>query len=229
MKNAKKAKHSLLNPKKHEISSCVRKHMNEEGFCNEVLYKGCVKEMRRVRLCSIKNSDVRGPIRVFLINWGMMARILNRKDRAGWEKRLKHTIKTAKVCVLLEGLRGKRLDSVNVTKYKNDIEYCFQVLNSVFRSPVAVAKTLHLICPGFFPLWDDGIRKAVSKEAKRAPNYKRENGLGRTPKGYYNFMVRTKRFLRDYGETLSKLSKKYAESKLRVVDQFMLTVIRERF
>ena len=28
------------------------------------------------------------------------------------------------------------------------------------QSPVAVAKTLHLLAPGFFPLWDDKIARA---------------------------------------------------------------------
>lgn len=30
----------------------------------------------------------------------------------------------------------------------------------VAYSPVSVGKVLHLLCPGFFPLWDDNIAKA---------------------------------------------------------------------
>jgi hypothetical protein len=30
------------------------------------------------------------------------------------------------------------------------------------RSPVAVAKALHLLAPGFFPLWDEKIAQAYS-------------------------------------------------------------------
>jgi len=46
------------------------------------------------------------------------------------------------------------LDSLKITiKSKNDNE------EKESRSPVAVAKALHLLCPKFFPLWDDKIAK----------------------------------------------------------------------
>lgn len=37
------------------------------------------------------------------------------------------------------------------------------------QSPVAVAKTLHLIAPGFFPLWDKEIAKAYGCDYTRRP------------------------------------------------------------
>jgi len=37
------------------------------------------------------------------------------------------------------------------------------------RSAVAVAKTLHLLAPGFFPLWDKKIAQAYSSDYSRRP------------------------------------------------------------
>lgn len=37
------------------------------------------------------------------------------------------------------------------------------------RSPVAVAKSLHVLAPSFFPLWDDRIARAYSHDYHRDP------------------------------------------------------------
>ncbi len=39
-----------------------------------------------------------------------------------------------------------------------------------FRSPVSVAKALHLLTPGFFPLWDDKIARGYYCHCSRDPS-----------------------------------------------------------
>jgi hypothetical protein len=54
-------------------------------------------------------------------------------------------------------------DEKDILKIFNEFLKALQIAEGKSRgnkSPVAVAKALHLLAPGFFPLWDEGIAKA---------------------------------------------------------------------
>ncbi len=80
------------------------------------------------------------------------------------------------------------------------------------KSPVAVAKALHLLAPNFFPLWDDRIAKAYGCYYNNDPAEK-----------YVQFMKLMKEFvenIKDYidfsdylNKTLLKLIDEYNYSK----------------
>ena len=72
---------------------------------------------------------------------------------------------------LINSFRGRTIDSL---KYDDDVKVK-ELFNSFLdalkiadgksrgkRSPVSVAKALHLLAPKFFPLWDDKIAKAYN-------------------------------------------------------------------
>jgi hypothetical protein len=67
---------------------------------------------------------------------------------------------------LIEGFRTRDINSFGTSDHKSirilfaDFLYALKISegkNRGRRSPVAVAKTLHLLAPGFFPLWDEWI------------------------------------------------------------------------
>ena len=208
---------SILNPDEKEIEKFVMMYENEYWFVNKLLYIGCIKEIEKINICKIQEKDIKGPIRTFLINWGMMSRVLGRKERENWEERLLEQLE--KLGNKFEEFRKLKLESVELENYKEDIKECYQKINKII-GPTSTSKVLHLICPEFFPLWDENIRKLVSKECKNCR-------IGNSGEGYYKFMREIKEFLRKYEEPLSKLVSKlskeynYDKLKLKIVDEYM--------
>ncbi len=76
------------------------------------------------------------------------------------------------------------------------------------KSPVAVAKTLHILAPDFFPLWDKEIAKAYKVNYQNNPADK-----------YIEFMDKMKKLankVKDYDEL-----KKYSDkSLLKLIDEY---------
>jgi hypothetical protein len=126
------------------------------------------------------------------------------------------------------------LHASNLPPHEQTIQDLFESLHSSLGQ-ISAAKTLHLICPGFFPLWDGGIiadynssRKAkygskLIQMVKVTPNSERATG-----KGYYDFMEFTKLFINKYHHKLSQIrvalrnanSQKKEKSLLKIVDEF---------
>jgi len=86
---------------------------------------------------------------------------------------------------LIKRLFNELLDVLSVKNKKGRVR----------KSPVAVAKTLHLIAPSFFPLWDDKIAKGYNCYW---------NSLDEVCNKYFQFMIKMK------GIT-EKLCKEYAK------------------
>ncbi|ADB58812.1 DUF6308 family protein [Archaeoglobus profundus] len=214
---------SLLNPKEDEIKKCVEIVEEEWGFGDKLLYIGCIEAMKNVKLRDIQEKDIKGPIRVFLINWGMMGIVLNRKDRKNWERKLLQVLREEKFCDKLERFRNLNLENANIDELKKEITDCYQEVRDIV-GPTSASKVLHLICPNFFPLWDANIRKLVSQECKELG----KGSIDDRAEGYYRFMKEVKDFLERYEKILSELSRKYGKPKLRVVDEFMWYVSRYR-
>lgn len=205
---------SLLNPTENEIRMYVSTHEEDWKYSDKLIYFPCVRDTNRLRLCKIQEEDVKGPIRTFLLNWGMMGRVLKRKNYKGWEKRLAETLRG--ICNQLKEFRKLNLETTNISSQKDDIKKCYDAVSNIVKTTSA-SKTLHVICPNFFPLWDLGIRERVSGERRGLG----KAGIGPSATGYYNFMVEIQGFLNRYAKILSELSRKYSKSKLRITDEFM--------
>jgi len=127
-----------------KIKKCIEQYIEqyekEWSFADSLIYKGCLEALKRIDLSKIEEKDVKGPIRTFLINWGMMGRVVGRLKK-GWEKEL-------------------------ATKIKID---CYKSLR-IIVGPTSASKILHLICPNFFPMWDCDIRKLISNIYKWRKN-----------------------------------------------------------
>ena len=73
------------------------------------------------------------------------------------------------------------------------------------RSPVGVAKALHLLAPGFFPLWDDKIAKGYQCHYSRDPSGQ-----------YLRFMTISK----NMAETLRGKVETRGSTLLKVIDEY---------
>lgn len=120
---------------------------------------------------------------------------------------------------ILRNLRRRNIDSFSV-KDKKVVNRLFNELVDVLgirvkrrfsRSPVAAAKTLHLLAPNFFPLWDGRIAKAygcnwyISKNAAEK---------------YILFCEVNKEIKKELGDCISDLSVSYDVSALKLIDQY---------
>ena len=178
---------------------------------NKHIYFPCINDLKNVDLKNIKDTDVYGPIKMFLSNWGIMGRVLARKQYKGWEEKLR--TKILRISDKLEKFRYLRLETTELKQWENEIQECYQEIRKVV-GPTSASKTLHIICPSFFPLWDDNIRCLT--------------GVTTKPTGYYNFMRKSQDFIKNNNKTTTELSKKYRKSKLKIVDEYLYNISRKK-
>lgn len=204
---------SILKPGKNEIGSCITKSEKEYSYCDKLLYFPCVKDVRdNWKLESINEDFMNGYVKTFLINWGMMGRVLGREAFKKWEVKLPSVLK--KYFNKLQTFQGKPLENEDIEKWEKDIKAIYQDIREIV-GPTSSSKILHLICPDFFPLWDSNIRKQV--------------GVGDKEKGYYEFMKETKGFLDRYANVLGELAVNYDnKSKLRLIDEYLWWVANKK-
>jgi hypothetical protein len=207
----------ILTPSPSQIERYVREYEKEEGFTDTLIYRRCLKDMRKIELCRISEEQSGQIVKTFLRNWGLMGRVLPQGTE--WIKELTDSIRQN--CSVLESVRDSNLRDIELSRVEDNIEKCYRVIKSDVLGPTGVVKTLHLISPNFFPLWDTKIREKVSKETslKKRP-------IGDTAIGYYKFMVEMKEFLEKYSETLSELSKEYGWTELKIVDEYLFKITR---
>jgi len=206
----------MLNPRKNEITKVIEYNNSKDGgFIERNLYNPCLKFIEKENYSTIKRETVYGPIKMFLLNWGRMGRVLERPDKRGWEDRL--VKKIPELSDKLEMFRKMKLDNTDLAQYEDDIKTCYQQICNIV-APTSATKTLHLLCPEFFPLWDENIRnKAREEDGRRG-----WTGL----KGYYYFMEITQGFLKKHNEELSALSKKHDRPKLKITDEYFFCSTR---
>lgn len=203
---------SLLNPKEREIKKSVKENESEWEYSEEILYRKCIKDMKKIKISKIGQKEIKGPIQTFLINWGRMGRILESKKRKSkWQNKLKKSIQIHKN--FLESTRKLDLEKTDLNDYEKNIKNCYLKIRYAV-APTSASKVLHMLSPGFFPMWDNKIREEVRKEYK-------PRKINESEKGYYNFMWAIKDFLIKYRVAIHLLNKRYKKSKLRILDEYL--------
>ena len=188
------------------IRDCISKWEIEP---EEPLFDKCLVTVKETNLKNV--TELTPTIRRFLYGWGKMGRVLGRTKYVNWEKRLEEKISLNSE--KLEKLRNTNLLGEVVENYENDIKEMYEAFSSVV-GPIAAAKTLHLICPGFFPLWDNPIAIAFRNERKTICK-----GADFSPEDYYGFMKDIKNLAEKYDSDISDLASKDKTGKLRVIDK----------
>jgi len=209
----------LLDPDDEVVERIIQQHEEELDYCDKVLYCRCIEDFEKVNLCELTEEQVKGSIKVFLINWGMLSRVLERKEKKErekreWEKDLLNVLK--KHCKTLEKFRKLKLEEEDLSKFKEDIKQCYEEIRGVVR-PTGASKVLHLINPEFFPMWDEKIRIKVSKKHGKLTGKR----IGESGEGYYKFMNAIQELLLKKKELWTKWSEKTGKSKLRIIDIYL--------
>jgi hypothetical protein len=200
------------------IKECVENYEHDDP---DEIYKRCLKNVKGVDLIKImklKTADGNTIVKDYLYRWGTMGRVLGRKEHRGWENRLAKQIQLN--AAELAKLRKKHLEGVDLNKYEKAISECYESIRKAEGSPIAAAKILHLICPDFFPVWDNAIANALRRElvCNQSEDF--------SALDYFRFMQVQQRLLRCYKQVLSELAKKYGKGNLKILDEFLWFIVR---
>jgi len=205
------------------IIGYVEKNHNEY-FKNHSKYKEYLKKMERIDLLRFNEQDVEIILKPFLYKWGRMGLVLGGKEYKGWETDIVEPIRSNSN--KLNEWRAINFESSNLPDFKNDIIKFYDSLKTIIDR-VAATKTMHIICPKFFPLWDNDIARIVKAEALnilvKADKY--NNFFGKiddfSGKDYYRFMLLLQAFFEKYENTFLKLAKTYEKSIVKILDDFL--------
>ena len=189
----------------------------EKDYTDHYKYIQRLIEMSEVDLSRITEQQVKWEVRPFLYEWGRMGRVLGQSRYKNWESKIAELIQSD--CKRLKDFRRKDLSAIgqDLNNAQSDIEECYESFRNIV-GPIAASKTLHLICPDFFPLWDNDIARSARSEIER------KDGRGQkiqelSGAEYYRFMQYILDFLKQHEQVISKLAAKYKRGKLRIVDE----------
>lgn len=189
------------------IAGFEKQFPEDTGF-----YAKCVSEMAGIDLQRTTAEDVDRVIRPFLYTWGRMGRVLGQERYAGWQQKVAAQLSLNSSA--LEHLRTVQLQEVLVDEYRHQIIDLYSSFEPVVRY-IASGKLLHLICPTFFPLWDNPIANGLRAQ------YYTGTYSAFSSNDYFEFTKAVHSLLRRYQELWSELSIYYGKSVLRMVDEYL--------
>lgn len=196
---------------------------------DDPLYFECISRMEAANVCCMTTADTT-IIRDFVIKWGGM-------QRNGKGANIPKTGGVVeKYGSFLQRARRQNLHACNLQVDRQTIEDLFEDLYPLVGA-ISSAKILHLICPGFFPLWDTAIVNGYNSSYKakhgsslvefvKVPDTK--CGKRASGKGYYDFMEFTRAFIGKHHHQLEQIQTalkgaavhKHEKSLLKLVDEF---------
>lgn len=172
----------------------------------ECIYFGALKKLENVHadLGKLDNvQDVRRVIKPFLVQWGIMGRVVGRKELE-WE-RLGRTLRSLEE--QFKNLRGKKFLTIDFDEeaVSSSIRTIYKELDNIpyIGGPTTISKILHLLNPEIFVMWDNDILKYYKKKNKRIRD---------SPEGYLEFLKEAQKELKEaFGERQKQTGKKFDE------------------
>ncbi len=175
---------------------------NKYYYTKEPIYFEAIADLEELRKDLTKLDDTKhliGIVKSFLIKWGRMGRVVGREglDWRGLGEGLRSSEKH------FGKLREERFQTIDFEKDKisDSITTIYGKLDPLpyLGSPTTISKTLHLLNPEIFVMWDNDIRKEYKKKNSRI----RDN-----PEGYLEFLKETQKLIKDALNDHKKVSGK---------------------
>jgi len=191
-----------------EIERIIEAYIYEQNSLqtDDPKYFACINYFATFNLTSLGPKELE-VIRDFLFKWGHMGRTgIDPTDPELGLIIKKHS-------EFLESARKQELHKSSILPDKQTIAIIFENLNSLV-GPISASKILHLISPGFFQLWDNGVIDGCnsSKQFKYKSDLiemvEKENTKGShrpSGNGYYSFMEFTQSFINKYINVLTQI------------------------
>jgi len=193
--------------KYNKLVEGIKKFEDSFWFGECVYFKAIEEIKKRIRgnLSLLKEEDLEQIlekiVKIFLVQWGMMGRTINRKD-VDWGKLSKQLRESKEV---FKKLDNKSLLEINLEdeEIAKSIKKAYNSAKVKYIGPTAVSKILHLFNPELFVMLDDEIRK--------------EYECGGSAEGYLEFLKKMKEEIEEAIEEKAgedKCSKKEAVEKI---------------
>lgn len=205
---------------------------------DDLKYFNCIASMKTAKLFSLTSQDNK-VIQDFLFKWGHMGRI-------GITTAIPKTNSIIqRYANFLERIRKQNLHASNLKPDRQTIENLFEEL-CLLVGHISAVKILHLICPGFFPLWDNGVIFAYNSSYKAkhssvliemVDSATSKNSKRATGKGYCDFMEFTRSFIHKYHGKLSQIQdilrnanpQKRDKTLVKIADEFNMFATKVPF
>ena len=121
------------------------------------------------------------------------------------------------------GVRLLPLLGEDLRRYETDIKTIYQALKSAV-GPIGAVKVLHLVCPSFFPLWDNAIANGLRQYYYGDSTYD-----SFSDQDYFEFMMWVQNWLRENDNLISSLSEQYNKTNLKMIDEFFWWTVTMTF
>jgi uncharacterized protein YukE len=191
-----------------ELFKKIEQNEKEYWFAEFVYFKALeqLEDVRRdVSELRLKEHVI-DVIRIFLVQWGQMARAIEReKPPTDWDKLTKN-IKSQRDA--FQRLAGKDLLSIDFDEVAGDIECIYNKLAEVRNiGATATSKILHLLNPEVFVMWDGKIIEKYKEKYEK---------VGGNAKGYVEFL---KAVQREVKEAIEEEAKRSGKSEKQIVEE----------
>lgn len=142
-------------------------NVNKYYYTNEPTYFKAIADLEELRKDLTKLDDTKhliGIVKPFLIKWGRMGRVVGRAglNWRGLGERLRNSEKD------FGNLREERFQTIDFEKdeISDSITTIYERIDPLeyLGSLTTISKTLHLLNPEIFVMWDIGIRDRYKKE-----------------------------------------------------------------
>jgi hypothetical protein len=204
------------------INVIIDRH--EATYKGDGQYKNAIRHMAVINLAEMTETIVGDVVEEFLYNWGRMGRVLGQMQYLGWQSNVAEILKTNSET--LKQFQRRNIETENLDNHKTEIVRLYESLKKA-TGKIASAKILNLICPDFFPLWDNAIADAVRAELAILQGLEFEKNIEAfSGEDYFRFVVGIKLFMTRHDEMISHLSIQNGQKKLRIVDQCFWWMVR---
>jgi len=207
------------------IRAIVDKH--EAVYRGDSPYNNAITDMATIDLANISESDVVDVVERFLYDWGKMGRVLGQERFLDWQGKVTQIIQSNSG--MLKQFQNRNIEYENLSNHRHEIAMLYESFKGA-TGQIASAKILNLICPNFFPLWDNGIANALRVELAHLEGYGFNKSIEVfSGEDYFRFMEGVKLFISRHSDVLSLLSNQYQQRKLRIIDECFWWTVRRPF
>jgi hypothetical protein len=188
----------------------VVQEYEEKNEALDRFYLTSLHEFKKIKPDYFGGYEAYSVLCLYLLKWGNMKRVL------GYQGCKRLSEKLGDMKNNFDEFQLLSLNTVNLQRLSTTVEDVYdELLNAEWTSekgrtkrigPTAAAKTLHLVAPDVFMIWDRKIRQTYGF---------RDNG-----REYLRFMLEMQNWLMKLNSTINGLGAKYEKPKTKIIDEY---------
>lgn len=199
----------MTTPDPEEFIKIVGQYENKYKGSDQIYLK-VIEDFKKTGFCGLCDLNVDSILRLYLLKWGRMGRVLGYKGckRIGG--------KLEEMENQFGELQKLTLIIVDIGQKSDEFEILYnELLNAKWKSdkgrlkrvgPTATSKVLHLVIPDLFMMWDSKIRKTYGFK---------DSGVE-----YVRFLVNMQNWIKKLGTIVKNLQAQYGKPLTKLIDEY---------